>query len=486
MKHLATLALLVAAMFGTLAGGPPRGVPPASPVVSRLAFATPDRALADAFDWARAQALSYVFPFEQNGDPVGDWYEAALPSRFAFCMRDVAHQATGAHLLGLARFNRNMLRAFASNIAASRDYCSYWEIDKFNRPAPVDYKNDKDFWYNLPANFDVLDACWRQFQWTGDREYVVGREFAEFHRLTLGEYIKTWDRDGDGVPEHRPEDGNRGIGSYDEGPIDQMAVGSDLLAAQVRAYRSYAAIRALLGDSGGAAANRVAADRLQRRFETAWFDARRAGYAAALTPQRTLVFTPGESSIVHPLYFGLLAPGPRRDAHLQRLIGRPPDGIELRSYLPEVFYRLGADEAGYREILALSDPVMKRRDYPEVSFALIGAIGTGLMGLDADAQSRTIATCSHLNAATPWAELSGIPAFDTLLAVRHDGRRRTTMSSEAGGPVRWRARFPGAHARLMVDGTPKIARRSRGEDGHVASYVDVTVRPGERHVVARQ
>jgi len=24
--------------------------------------------------------------------------------------------------------------------------------------APVDYKSDADFWYNLPANFDIIDA----------------------------------------------------------------------------------------------------------------------------------------------------------------------------------------------------------------------------------------------------------------------------------------------------------------------------------------
>ena len=115
--------------------------------------------------------------------------------------------------------------------------CSYWEIDKWDRPAPVDYKNDRDFWYNLTANFDVLDACWRQFLWTGDAAYLEDPAFLDFYRLTVEDYIQAWDKDGDGVPEHRPEYGYRGLGSYDEGPFsDRGLYASDLIAAMARAF----------------------------------------------------------------------------------------------------------------------------------------------------------------------------------------------------------------------------------------------------------
>ena len=123
---------------------------------------------AAVFDWARQQALAYAF----SGDPVGDWYEAALPGREAFCMRDVSHQSMGAHALGLSGHTLNMLRKFAENISESKDWCSYWEIDRYGLPARVDYKDDTQFWYNLPANFDVLDCCYRMYLWTGDRTYI--------------------------------------------------------------------------------------------------------------------------------------------------------------------------------------------------------------------------------------------------------------------------------------------------------------------------
>ena len=155
---------------------------------SELALNSSDARLVDAFNWAKKQALAFAF----DGDPVGPWYEAALPGREAFCMRDVAHQAMGAHALGLARHTRNMLHRFAENISDSRDWCSYWEIDRYNRPAPVDYKNDAQFWYCLPANYDVLDACHRMYVWTGDQSYLDDPVFLNFYSRTVNDFEQRW------------------------------------------------------------------------------------------------------------------------------------------------------------------------------------------------------------------------------------------------------------------------------------------------------
>ena len=59
---------------------------------SPLRFTTTDTTLQRTFDWARDMALSYV---HDGSGPVGLWYEAALPGRDAFCMRDVSHQVVG-------------------------------------------------------------------------------------------------------------------------------------------------------------------------------------------------------------------------------------------------------------------------------------------------------------------------------------------------------------------------------------------------------
>jgi hypothetical protein len=120
--------------------------------------------------------------FVYDVDRVGPWYEAALLGRRAFCMRDVFHQVAGAQALGLSQHTQNMLHRLAENISASKDWCSYWEIDYLNHPAPVDYKNDSEFSYNLPANFDVFDACYRMYLWTGDRTYIEDPRVSKFLR----------------------------------------------------------------------------------------------------------------------------------------------------------------------------------------------------------------------------------------------------------------------------------------------------------------
>ena len=464
--------------------GPPSGFRPAEPPASPLEFESSDAKLTAAFVWAKAQALDYAFPASTHDDPVGDWYEAALPARFAFCMRDVSHQANGAHLLGLGAFNLNMLGKFARGISPTRDFCSYWEIDKWDRPAPVDYKNDKDFWYNLPANFDVLDACWRQYLWTGNRAYIEDPAFLDFYGLTVNEYIRAWDKNGDGIPEHRKEYGNRGLGGYDEGPYsDRTLNGADLLAVEARAFDSYAEILALRGDPAAAEPLRRRAAGIWERFTGDWWSESRRQFADFALEDGKLVFEDMFWGGVFPLYFGLIPAGERRDATLGRILDGEPEGIEIESYLPEVFYRYGADDAAYAEILKLSDPAKERREYPEVPFALIGAVATGLMGVEPDARTRTVATRSRLTDKTEWAELRNIPVFDGVVDIRHDGRRGTSFAVRAGGNVVWKAVVEGRWKELMVNGVAREALQGEDEAGRPVSWVTVMLAAGEKAVV---
>ena len=149
-----------------------------------LSFSSSDAQLAATFAWAKDMALSYA---HDGDDPVGPWYEAALPERYAFCMRDASHQSIGAEILGLSVQNFNMMQKFVSNISEPKDWCTYWEIDKWDKPCKADYVSDDDFWYNLNANFDVTDACWRLYEWTGDWRYLENEEFRRFYDLSCKE-----------------------------------------------------------------------------------------------------------------------------------------------------------------------------------------------------------------------------------------------------------------------------------------------------------
>src|SRR5690554_5278973 len=91
-----------------------------------LIFSSSVSELNEAFNWSKKTALSFA---HDGTDPVGLWYEAALPNREAFCMRDIAHQSIGGEILRLSNHNSNMLMRFAENISASKDWCTFWEIN---------------------------------------------------------------------------------------------------------------------------------------------------------------------------------------------------------------------------------------------------------------------------------------------------------------------------------------------------------------------
>jgi hypothetical protein len=140
-----------------------------------------------------------------------------------------------------------MLRLFAQSAAKERDWAAYWEIDGSGRPSSADYLSDSAFLFNLPANFDVLDAIVRMWRWTGDDTYRNNPAFQRFFHITIGDYIKAGQLTPDTILKRQPI-GNqrqaegrfvhsRGIPSYSEGSSDFIFGG--LLASQYRAIQSF-------------------------------------------------------------------------------------------------------------------------------------------------------------------------------------------------------------------------------------------------------
>ena len=237
--------------------------------------------LQQSFAWAKQQALAYVRP---ASGAIGPWYEAALPGRNAFCMRDVSHQTQGAAALGLYAANRNMLRLFAQSIAKSRDWAAYWEIDGAGLPSSADYVSDTDFWFNLPANFDVLDAATRMWRWTGDDSYRNDPAFQRFFRITMTDYMKAWQLTPDAIlsrpriANQRQTEGrfvgSRGIPSYTEDSKD-FIFGTDLLASEYRAIQSFQEIASTPADRTLAQQMQPTAAAVQDLLErVAWSDSK--------------------------------------------------------------------------------------------------------------------------------------------------------------------------------------------------------------------
>lgn len=457
---------------------------------SRLELRSSDTRLVQSFNWARQQAMAYVF----DGDPVGPWYEAALPGRRAFCMRDVAHQVAGAEALGLSKYTHNMLHRFAENISQSKDWCSYWEINYLNQPAPIDFKSDSEFWYNLPANFDVLDACYRMYLWTGDKTYIADPVFLNFYDRTVIDYVSRWDLGIDRIMTRRnPAQTSsffHGDPSYEESRRD-MVLGVDLLATQCAGYRSYAAIQAIRGDLAKAQVYLRNASNVKELINKRWWNPT-AGYLFSFLDSNHQFQGRAGADL---LYRDAVEDGPKVQGALDELLTKmrnePASAVERKSHYAEILYRYGKPEEAYAVIMNLSSPSQERREYPEVSFSIIGAIVNGLMGINVEPGApiedlpqekpfvTIVRTLPQLTAKTTWAELRNLPVGDGSITVRHYGERRTILINHEKKDLVWEAAFPGSYATLVVNGKPVNAHTEFLHLGLTMTWVRIRVKPGK-------
>ena len=457
---------------------------------SSLEFRSSDARLVKSFNWAKQQALAYVF----DGDPVGPWYEASLPGRRAFCMRDVSHQAAGAQALGLSQYTHNMLHRFAENISASKDWCSYWEINYLNQPAPVDYKNDKEFWYNLPANFDVLDACYRMYLWTGDRSYIEDPVFLNFYDHTVTDYVERWDLGLDHIMARtngmQSPPYFHGDPGYEESRRD-MVLGIDMLATQYAGYRSFAAIQAIRGDREAAEMYRRSAADVKALVNSKWWNPSGNYFYGFLDSDHQLQGRAGADL----LYRDVADDGPKTQSALDTLLksmrDEPVSAVEPESHYAEILYRYGDADAAYGEIMDITRPGRERQEYPEVSYSVVGAIVNGLMGVNVEpavpiediAQGKhfetVVSTLPQLTGQTAWAELRNLPVGNGSITVRHEGKRKTLLTNREETALDWEAAFPGSFAKLRVNGKIVGAHTRSLALGHTVTWVRLRVQAGE-------
>jgi hypothetical protein len=451
---------------------------------SKLMLESSDPRLVEGFNLAKRQAMAYVF----DNDPVGPWYEAAEPGREAFCMRDVAHQSMGGHALGLARHNLNMLKRFAENVSDSRDWCSLWEIDRVNRPAPVDYRNDAQFWFNLPANFDILDACYRMYLWSGDVAYVNDPVFLNFYDRTVTDYVERWALGLDEIMK-RPRLLNvrglldprkkfqaaRGIPGYDEGNRE-YTLGGDVLATQYAAYTAYARIQEIRGNAELERTYLKKAADVKALVNSTWWNEKDQSFYARLDKDHKLEGRGGGTMA----YRDIVDDGPKLKSALE-------DG---RASNIEVLYRYGDPDVAYARLLETMTPGRSRMEYPEVPYSVIGMVVNGVMGINLEAPpallsamqgywvEASVKTLSGLGKNIAWAELHNLPIRANEVTVRQEGARKTVLANQRGPALIWHAAFPGSHDTLLVNGRPVKARIEKGTLGRQASWVRVTVGGG--------
>ncbi|MCY1720556.1 hypothetical protein OU798_09400 [Prolixibacteraceae bacterium Z1-6] len=460
-----------------------------------VTFSSNNTDLNNAFEWAKNKALYYA---HDDSDPVGFWYEAALPNREAFCMRDVSHQSIGAEILGLSKHNFNMFLKFAQNISEEKDYCSWWEINRYNKPAPVDYENDKDFWYNLPANFDVVYNTGRLYRWTGNLNYLQHPDLQNFYKLSLNEYVDRWELGFDKVLARerdmhlvKPENGKlrfgnkRGIPTYNEGGRGETLLSIDLTASLIAAYKAYADILRLNGKETESEKMAKLAQMEQQFLTDFWWDAKKGEFKSILYVDNSYdYFMVGNNQAFqhYVLYFNALSDKEKIStvvndyiANYKKLI------VELKSYLPIIFYENGHSDRATKMIVELCSQENKRRDYPENSFTIIEHITRGLMGIEGYAEHKMVQTYSRLDKESDWAEIRDISILGTRISVKHNGHSKTTLTNHGNIEILWNVNLKKCGPQVLVNGIKtQVFSAKEGE----YSFTTVKVPAGETVVVS--
>jgi hypothetical protein len=381
--------------------------------------------------------------------------------------------------------NENMLTKFVNNIAASRKWCTYWEINKWNKPAPVDYENDKDFWYNLDANFDIIYACWRVYNWTGNKVYINNPAFLNFYNKSLNDYIHTWKLEADSLlsrPKSLNVDASEnkrfthgyGLTSYVEN-VPGLVMSADLIAAIYQGNMSYSAILKTIGKINESKLYADRAEKYARHLDMKWWD-----HNANLYNTHNIddgIFGKGEGE-TFCLWFDIIRDNKKLDNTVKNITSRQWN-VENASYFPYLLYTNGYWNKAYDYILYCSSPATNRREYPEVSYGVIEGIVKGLMGVNPDAVNKRISTI-HRTTTQQTSELKDLPVLGTTLAITHIGNSKTIMRNTGNKTITWRAMFNGNFHNGKANGKTIKINPGKDKQGSNISWFDIELKPGQK------
>jgi hypothetical protein len=416
---------------------------------SPLEFSSSLEDLELGFRWAKEIALGTVHTGEPGAIPS---YHAGLLDRPMFYSRDVAHQALGAHLLGLDQENFTMLRHFAASATAARKYYPLWAFTFDGEPAAIDYRSDTDFVRETPAPFEIAQKALDLYRWTGEDRYLVDADLQAYYRHLTEEFVELHDIQGIGLAgEAECVDIFNGSPTYNEhAGLPDLQIAADGVASQWAAMKTIADVLR----SERAAAE---ADRILSLFESSWWDDAEGNYIVGLTSNDRITGLASEASWF-PMVKQMPLKQERVHRHLTKLAAwvreHPPHFLESTSYLPEAFFAYGFDADALHWVRRLID---SRWEYPEIPFTIVSNLVAGLTGLDISTDG-TISTRSHLPPGE-WAEVRNVPVGDAVLTIRHEGRDHTELT--ASTRVHWEAQFEGAPPRIVKVDPGTTVRLSR-------------------------
>ncbi len=150
--------------------------------------------------------------------------------------------------------------------------------------------------------------------------------------------------------------------------------------------------------------------------------------------------------------------------------------VETLSHIPEIYYKHGRVNEGFDTLMKLMSPSLKRREYPEVSYSVIGSIMTGLMGLSAKAAERLLITKPLLPQVVDWVNVSNIPLFDGEIDLKIS-KDRMTLKQTKGSKMIWQPVFLGHYDAFDVNGETIKGTCVIQDDGEAVTQLFIEIEP---------
>ncbi len=213
---------------------------------------------------------------------------------------------------------------------------------------------------------------------------------------------------------------------------------------------------------------------MRTRYNSEWWDPAQARYYSLMMPDHTFYKGSVISADILPLLFGITEEGPKTEAALNDLERTPsttPVGSSAPresscpaarfgtfSHFPEILFQYGRNDSAYKFLQEITDPAFLNRGKPEIVFAVVGAVASGMMGVSPDAPHQTLETLPRLPKQIQWVKLTHVPVLRNEITVQHRGVTETAITNEAGPDFVWKVSFPNPsssrNARILVDGVP--------------------------------
>lgn len=443
-----------------------------------------------AFEWAVNKTKKFVVTGTKNGAvnkgegnkwygpnrqtidaPTEPWAQpkdykpafwAGYFDRTAYYIRDFAHQASGAYLVGLEKELFNMFYTFVSNATEETGWFAPWAFNFDNSVYYMDTPNYKEFVREITAQFELVEKAYQLYLWSGDKRYVEDDVIFNFIEKTMTVFIDNLDGavlgEKNGIPE--------GFGdifkisaTYNERGFNAAEAG-DSIAAMYQAIIAYSKILELRGNIEESKKQLDRAEKLKEYFNNEWSVVEGSDmYAYAIDNKGVKHYEwikkgteiHGGETLKFIPFKGLAYHGERNDKLLDYIHQKEldeatrEDNIESLTYLPDIFFRHNQPDRAWlwmNHIISLKDLPHEHKsqgtngDYPEISFTFISQTVEGLMGVSVDAAIGTISTCPHIPEEIEDVKLTDLKFGEYTVDISLE-RNKATLKNKSSKPVLW-------------------------------------------------